>query len=80
MNTLHLRLEHVYHHTIGNSAGLYYVLENGETDFVGSVDPKWMYEWLYVVNHYRWAWLQDIRKEQRFINLVDCLRILGSTQ
>lgn len=80
LNTLHLRLEHGYHHTIGNFAGLYYVLENGETDFVGSVDPKWMYECLYVANHYRWAWLQGIRKEQRFIDLVDCLKILGNTQ
>lgn len=78
LNTFQFRIEHSYHPTIGNSAGFYYTSNAGADDFYGSIDPKLMYEWLYTADHHRWSWLKDIRKEQRFINLVEQLKELGS--
>ena len=77
LNTLKLSIEHAYHHTIGNSTGFYYTLENGDTDFYGSIEPKWIYESLYLANHHRWSWLCDIRKEQKFIDLMERLQKLS---
>lgn len=80
LNTLRLRIECSYHKTVGNSTGLYYTLENGEIDFYGSIEPKWMYECLYITNYNRWSWLRDIRKEHRYIDLVERLEKLGNRQ
>lgn len=80
LNTLKLRVEHAYHHTIGNSSGFYCTLENGESEFYGSIDPNEMYEWLYLADHHRWRWLQDIRKEEKYIDLVGQLKNLGIKQ
>ncbi len=80
LNTLQLSIEHAYHKTVGNSLGFYYTLENGENDFYGSVEPKLMYEWLFISDYHRWSWLRDIRTEQRYIDLVERLRILGDKQ
>ncbi len=77
LNTLKLSIERAYHHTVGNSTGFYYTLENGESDFYGSVEPKWIYECLYIADFHRWSWLCHIRKEPKFINLVQRLEKLG---
>jgi len=80
LNTLKLSIEHVYHHTVGNSTGFYCTLENGDSEFYGSIDPKKMYEWLYLADYHRWSWLQDIRKEEQYIDLVEQLKNLGINQ
>lgn len=80
LNTLRLSIEHAYYKTYGNSTAFYYTLENRERDFYGSIDPKWMYECLYINNNSRWSWLQDIRKEQKYIDLVARLKVLGNRQ
>ena len=80
LNTLHLIVEHAYHEKVGKSAGFYCPLENGESEFHGSIEPKLMYEWLYTADYHRWSWLQDIRKEQRYIDLVERLKALGNIQ
>ncbi len=80
LSSLRLSIEHAYHHTIGNSTAFYYTLENGESDFYGSIEPKWMYEYLYIHNGSRWSWLQDIRKDQKYIDLVERLKVLGNKQ
>ena len=80
LNTLHLIVEHAYHKKIGNSAGFYCTLENGESDFYGSIEPDMLYDCLYTAELNRWSWLQDIRKEQRFIDLVERLKALGNIQ
>ena len=77
LNTLKLSIEHAYHHTIGNSAGFYYTMENSDTDFYGSIEPKQMYNLLYTADHHRWSWLQDIRKEPRFIAPMERLKKLS---
>lgn len=74
LNTLKLSIEHAYYKTYGNSTAFYYTLENGESDFYGSIEPKWVYECLYLNNNSRWSWLRDIRKEQKFIDLVERLK------
>lgn len=80
LNTLRLCIVHGYHNRIGNYISLYYTLENGETDFCGSIEPKCMYECLYTTGNSRWSWLHDIRKEQKYIDLVDRLKVLGNKQ
>lgn len=80
LNTLHLIVEHTYHKKIGKSAGFYCSLENGESEFHGSIEPKLMYEQLYTADYRRWSWLHGIRKEQRFIDLVERLKALGNIQ
>ena len=80
IKTLQLRIEHSYHHTVGNSSGFYCTLDTGESDFYGSIDPKLMHEWLYTADYHRWSWLKDIRKEQRFTDLVEQLKELGTKQ
>ena len=80
LNTLKLSIEHGYHHTIGNSAALYYTLENGKSDFYGSIEPRMMYECLYTANYHRWSWLQKIRKEPKYNELVHQLNVLGNKQ
>ena len=80
LKTLQLSIEHAYYKTLGNSTVFYYTLENGESDFYGSIEPKWMHECLYIKNNSRWSWLQDIRKEQKFIDLVERLKVLGNKQ
>ncbi len=80
LNTLKLSIEHVYHKKIGYSTGFYYTLENGESDFCGSIEPKLMYEWLYTADYHRWSWLHGIRKEQKYIDLVERLKVLGNKQ
>ena len=80
LNTLQLSIEHAYHKTVGNSTGFYYTLNNGESDFYGSIETKWMYECLYIHNISRWSWLHDIRKEQKFVDLVDRLNNLENIQ
>lgn len=77
LSTLHLSLVRGYYDTIGNSCSLYCTLENGDTDFYGSVETKWMYECLYLNDFSRWTWLQEIRKEQKFVDLVQRLKELG---
>lgn len=77
LNTLQLSIEHAYHKTVGNSTAFYYTLENRESDFYGSIEPKMMYECLYTANYHRWNWLRDIRKEQRFIDTMERLKKLG---
>lgn len=80
LNTLHLSLDRGYHDTIGNYCSLYYTLENDDTDFYGSIEPRFMYECLYLNDFSRWTWLNDIRKEQRYIGLMEHLKILGNKQ
>ena len=80
LNTLQLSIEHGCYKTYGNSTAFYYTLENGESDFYGSIEPMWIYECLYLNNNSRWSWLQDIRKEQKYIDLVDRLKVLGNKQ
>ncbi len=80
LSTLRLSTLCGYYSTVGNCTSLYYTLENGETDFYGSIDPKWMYECLYIQECSRWTWLRDIRNEQKFIDLVERLKRLGNRQ
>lgn len=80
LNTLHLIVEHTYHKKIGNSAGFYYSLENGESDFYGSIEPDMLYGCLYTADCHRWSWLKEIRKEPRYIELVNRLKILGDKE
>ena len=80
LNTLQLSIEHGYFPKIGNTTAFYYTLENGESDFAGSIEPKEIYECLYTSDHSRWSWLKDIRKEQRFIDLMERLKVLGDKQ
>lgn len=77
LNTLILSIEHAYHRTVGNSTGFYYTLENGESDFLGSIEPKQMYELLYLADYHRWNWLKDIRKEAQYIALMERLKKLS---
>ena len=78
LSSLRLSIEHTYHHTIGNSTGFYYTLENGESDFYGSIEPNMLYECLYTANYHRWSWLQKIRNEPRFIKLVNRLKVMDN--
>lgn len=80
LSSLRLSIEHTYHHTIGNSTGFYYTLENGESEFYGSIEPKCMYECLYIHNCSRWSWLKEIREEPQYIELVNRLKILGDKE
>lgn len=59
---------------------LFYILENGETEFLHTIRPGFEYELLSSADFSRWSWLHDIRKEQRFIDLVDRLKVLGNIQ
>ena len=77
IDTLLLNIEHAYHRTVGNSTGFYYTLENGESDFLGSIEPKQMYELLYLADYHRWNWLKDIRKEPQYIALMERLKKLS---
>jgi len=77
LKTLQLSIEHAYYKTCGNSTAFYYTLENGESDFYGSIEPKWMYECLFVEDHSRWNWLNDIRKEPQYIALMERLKKLS---
>lgn len=80
LNTLQLSVEHAYYKTVGNSTGFYYTLENGECAFYGSVDPKWIYECLNSTDSSRWNWLLNIRKEHKYMNLMERLQVLGDKQ
>lgn len=77
IDTLLLNIEHAYHRTVGNSTGFYYPLEKGEDDFWGSIEPKQMYELLYLADYHRWSWLKDIRKEPQYIALMERLKKLS---
>lgn len=80
LNTLRLIIEHTYHKKIGNSTGFYCTLENEESDFCGSIEPNMLYDCLYNADRYRWIWLQEIRKEPRYIELVNRLKVLGEKE
>lgn len=80
LSTLRVSTDCGYYNKLGNSVSLYYTLENGETDFCGSIEPKCMYECLCINDFSRWSWLRDIRKEQKFIDLVERLNRLGNLQ
>ena len=80
LNTLRLIIEHTYYKKIGNSAGFYCTLENGESDFYGSIEPDMLYDCLYTAEHYRWNWLKEIRKEPQYIELVNRLKALSKKE
>ena len=80
LSTLRISINCGYHKKMGNFVSLYYTLENGEADFFGSIEPKCMYECLSDSNNSRWSWLQEIRKEPKYIKLAERLKVLGDKE
>lgn len=53
---------------------LFYILENGEKEWSVDIYPQTMIECLESANYARWGWLEHIRKEKRYIDLIDRLK------
>ena len=53
---------------------LFYILENGEKEWSVDIYPQTMIECLESANYARWGWLDHIRKEKRYIDLIDRLK------
>ena len=53
---------------------LFYKLENNEEEPAVAIFPQSLIECLEVAEYARWGWLNPIRKERRFIDLIDRLK------
>ena len=49
---------------------LYYTLENGKNAFFDKILPQDEIELLTTADYARWGWLKDIRKDDRFVKLI----------
>ena len=53
---------------------LFYILESGEKECAVDIYPQTMIECLEIAQYARWGWLDLIRKEKRYIDLIDRLK------
>jgi len=58
---------------MGQGKSLFYTLENGEMEMFEQIIPKWEFECLAEYDFGIWSWLNPIRKEERFVKLMECL-------
>lgn len=52
---------------------LLYTLENGEQEMFGEIFPQSELEYLITAEYARWGWLHQLRKEERFLELIERL-------
>ena len=52
-----------------------YKLENDEEESAIAIFPQSIIECLEVAEYARWGWLKPIRKEKRFIDIIDRLKL-----
>ena len=53
---------------------LFYILESGEKEWAVDIYPQTMIECLEIAQYARWGWLDPIRKEKRYNDLIDRLK------
>lgn len=53
---------------------LFYTLENGEKKEFNEISPQWIYECLALNDFSVWKWLDPIRKENRFSDLMERIK------
>lgn len=53
---------------------LFYILESGEKEWAVDIYPQTMIECLEIAQYARWGWLDLIRKEKRYIDLIGRLK------
>ena len=53
---------------------LLYKLENDEEESAIAIFPQSIIECLEVAEYARWGWLKPIRKEKRFVDIIDRLK------
>lgn len=56
--------------SLGSRKTLAYTLENGQFEVFAEIFPKCEIECLADAEYARWGWLNKLRKEERFINLI----------
>lgn len=59
--------------SLGIGKSLTYTLENGESEVFAEIFPKSEMECLANAEYARWGWLNDLRKEERFVKLIQRL-------
>lgn len=62
-----------YGDRLGCGKTLWYILESGESEMCIEIFPKTELECLATAEYARWGWLNDLRKEERFANLIQRL-------
>lgn len=58
---------------MGHGKSLFYTLENGEVEMFDLIIPEWEFECLAKDDFGIWSWLNPIRKEERFVKLMQRL-------
>ena len=53
---------------------MFYILESGEKEWAVDIYPQTMIECLEIAQYARWGWLDPIRKEKCYNDLIDRLK------
>ena len=59
---------------LGSGKSLWYTLENGKSEMCAEIFPKDQLECLATAEYARWGWLSNLRKENRFVKLIQRLK------
>jgi len=63
-----------YSGSLGAGKSLAYTLEHGQLEVFAEIFPKCEIECLAEAEYARWGWLNELRKEEHFTNLVKRLK------
>ena len=59
---------------LGSGKSLWYTLENDKSEMCTEIFPKDQLECLATAEYARWGWLNNLRKESRFVKLIQRLK------